>query len=89
MLHESYNYYYDDPTVKGPNSYTVANHGKYFFGVGNIQVTYERQVNSRFGLSLQPYMKLPLTNIGYSQARLQTMGVAVGVNWHLNAVAKP
>jgi len=89
MLHESYQYFYDQPYAKGPSAYTVTHPGKYFFGIANIQATYERQINSKFGLSLQPYMKLPLTNIGYSQARLQTMGVAIGVNWHLNQQAKP
>ena len=89
MLHESYQYYYSDPYAKGPKSYTVANPGKYFFGIANLQATYQRQINSKVGLSVQPYLKLPLANIGYSQARLQTMGVAIGVNWNLNSLTKP
>ncbi|MGZ3754714.1 MAG: hypothetical protein ACXVAY_03090 [Mucilaginibacter sp.] len=89
MLHESYQYYYADPYAKGPKNYTVANPGKYFFGIANLQATYQRQINSKVGLSIQPYLKLPLANIGYSQARLQTMGVAIGLNWNLNSLTKP
>jgi len=89
MLHESYQYYYTDPTTKGPAGFTVPGQGKYFFGIANLQATYTRQVNSKFGLSVQPYMKLPLSNIGYSQVRLQTAGVAVGVNWNINSLTKP
>jgi len=89
MMHESYDYYYSDPTTKGPTAYTVPNHGKYFFGIANIQATYTRQVNSKFGVSVQPYLKLPLTNIGYSQAKLQTAGVAVGLSWNINSLTKP
>ena len=89
MLHESYDYYYNDPAAKGPSDYTVPNHGKYFFGIANVQATYTRQVNSKFGVSIQPYLKLPLTNIGYSQAKLQTAGVAVGLSWNINALTKP
>jgi hypothetical protein len=89
MLHESYQYYYADPTTKGPVAYTVPSSGKYFFGIMNLQATYQRQVNSKVGLSIQPYMKLPLTNIGYSQVRLQTAGVAVGLNWNINSLTKP
>jgi cytoskeletal protein RodZ len=89
MLHESYDYYYNDPAAKGPAAYTVANHGKYLFGIANIQATYTRQVNAKFGISVQPYLKLPLTNIGYSQAKLQTAGVAVGLSWNINSLTKP
>ena len=89
MLHESYQYYYASAYAKGPTNYTVANPGKYFFGIANLQATYERQINSKVGLSIQPYLKLPLTNIGYSQARLQTMGIAIGLNWNLNSLTKP
>ena len=89
MMHESYQYYYASAYAKGPSNYTVANPGKYFFGIANIQATYQRQINSKVGLSIQPYLKLPLTNIGYSQARLQTTGVAIGLNWNLNSLTKP
>jgi len=89
MLHESYQYYYADPTTKGPVAFTVPNSGKYFFGIMNLQATYRHQVNSKVGLSIQPYMKLPLTNIGYSQVRLQTAGVAVGLSWNINSLTKP
>ena len=89
MLHESYNYYYADPNTKGPVAYTVPNSGKYFFGIMNLQATYQRQINSKVGLSIEPYMKLPLANIGYSQVKLQTAGVAVGLSWNLNSLTKP
>lgn len=89
MMHESYQYYYADPTTKGPVAFTAPPSGKYFFGIMNFQATYQRQVNSKFGLSITPYLKLPLTSIGYSQVRLQTAGVAVGLNWNINSLTKP
>ncbi|HEY8931149.1 MAG TPA: hypothetical protein VIM55_18230 [Mucilaginibacter sp.] len=98
MMHESYKFTYandaaagpyGNTTSAGPASYTVPNHGKYFFGVMNLNATYERQLNSKVGISVQPYLKVPLTNIGYSQVKLQTTGVAVGLNWNLNSLTKP
>jgi hypothetical protein len=89
MMHESYQYYYADPTTKGPVAFTAPPSGKYFFGIMNLQASYQRQVNSKFGLSITPYLKLPLTSIGYSQVRLQTAGVAVGLNWNINSLTKP
>jgi hypothetical protein len=89
MLHESYSYDYGDAGYPGPASYAVKGKGKYFLSIMNLQASYERKVNSNFGLSLTPYLKLPLSDIGYSQVKVQTFGVAVGVNWNINSLTKP
>ena len=92
MLHESYKFSYSSSGydgATGPLNYTVPNPGKYFFGIVNLNATYERQINSKVGISVQPYMKLPISNVGYSQVKLQTTGVAVGLSWNLNSLTKP
>ncbi len=93
MLHEAYTFNYKNlnynSTTTSPLNYTVPTSNKYFFGVLNINATYEHQLNSKVGLSIQPYLKLPLTNIGYGQVRLQTTGIAVGLSWNLNSTSKP
>ncbi|MDP9079227.1 MAG: hypothetical protein M3O71_17500 [Bacteroidota bacterium] len=89
MLHESYKFQYEYGGPQGPTNYTVAKPGKYFFGIVNLNATYERQVTSKVGVSIQPYLKLPLSNVGYSQVKLQTTGVAVGLSWNLNSLTKP
>lgn len=89
MLHESYQFNYADPYTNEPSKFTVPNSGSYFFGILNLNATYDRQLNEKVGVSLTPYLKLPLTNIGYSQVRLQTTGVAVGLRWNLNSMSKP
>ncbi|BAU55108.1 hypothetical protein [Mucilaginibacter gotjawali] len=89
MLHESYKFNYAGTYETGPSNYTVPGIHKYFFGVLNLNATYEHQVNSKFGISVQPYLKLPLGNLGYSQVHLQSTGVAIGVTWNLNPLQKP
>jgi hypothetical protein len=89
MLHENYVFNYNNSYQAGPASYSVPGVSKYYFGVFNINATYQRQINSKVGISLQPYLKLPLTNLGYSQVKLQTTGVAVGLNWNLNSPSRP
>lgn len=89
MMHESYNYDYGDAAYPGPSSYAVKGKGKYIFSIMNLQASYERKVNSNIGLSLTPYLKLPLSDIGYSQVKVQTFGVAIGVNWNINSLTKP
>lgn len=88
MLKENYQYNYADPYTVGPSSYNAPNGNKYFFSVLNLNATYEHQINSKVGISIEPYLKLPLTNVGYSQVRLQTTGVAVGLTWNLNSLSK-
>jgi hypothetical protein len=89
MLHESYQFNYADPGTQGPTNFNVQQTNKYFFGVLNLQATYQRQINSKVGVSIQPYMKVPLTGIGASQVKLQTEGVALGLSWNLNSLSKP
>jgi hypothetical protein len=89
MLNENYQYNFASAYTYGPTSYHVPNSSNYFFGVLNLNATYEHQVNSKVGVSIEPYLKLPLTNIGYSQVKLQTTGVAVGLTWNLNSLTKP
>jgi len=88
MLKENYQYSYSNPYIP-TTAYAVPNSNSYFLGVLNLNATYEHQINSKVGISVEPYLKLPLTNIGYSQVRLQTTGVAVGLTWNLNSFTKP
>ncbi|PJJ83128.1 porin family protein [Mucilaginibacter auburnensis] len=88
MLRESYAYTYAGPYT-GVSSYDVKSPGKYLFGAVNFQATYRRQINSKLGINVMPYIKIPLAEVGYSRVRLQTAGVAIGFNWNLNSLGKP
>jgi hypothetical protein len=89
MLNEDYHFNYAKPYNYTPTDYNVVNENQHFLGVLNLQATYQRKLNSKVSLAIQPYLKIPLTDIGYSQVRLQTAGVAVGLSWNLNSLAKP
>lgn len=89
MLHQDYTFNYATAYPAGPTNYTVKNNGNYYLGVLNLNATYQRQLNSKFGISIQPYLKLPLAEVGYAKVRLQTTGVAVGLTWNLNPSLKP
>ncbi|HEY4326882.1 MAG TPA: hypothetical protein VGN20_23045 [Mucilaginibacter sp.] len=91
MLNENYKFNYANSNYYGkvlPSSFTVPHSDTYFFGVANLSATYQRQLNSKIALDVQPYLKLPLTELGYGQVRLQTTGVAVGLTWNLNSLSK-
>jgi len=84
MLKEDYTYSYPYPGTVGPDGYSTQNRNQHYFGVLNLSGTYQRSLNQKFSLALQPYVKLPLTNIGYGQVKLQSMGLAVGLSYHIN-----
>jgi hypothetical protein len=89
MLKEKYSYDYSQPYISGPTNFTITNRNQHILGILNLDATYTRQVNSRLGIMAQPYMKIPLTNIGYSQVRLRSAGVALGLHWNINQSKTP
>ena len=88
MLQEAYSFNYASAGTAGPTNYTVPNPDKYLFKILNLNATYERQISSKAGVTVEPYLKMPLADIGYSQVKLQTAGVAVGLTWSLSS-SKP
>lgn len=89
ILREDYKFNYTGAYAYGPAGYSVINKNRNILGVLNLDATYDHQINSKFGISFQPYLKLPLSNVGASQAKLQSAGVAVGISWNLNSFKKP
>jgi len=88
MLNQSFKFNYANSYVYGPSHFDVPGNYKYLFSVLNLNATYQRQLSSKVGLTVQPYLKLPMADIGYSQVRLQTTGIAVGLSWNLNSLTK-
>jgi hypothetical protein len=97
MLREDYQFNYGNGSAygyggsapTGPAHYTVINKNHNILSVLNIDATYTHQINSKFGVTVQPYTKVPLSDVGASQVRLQSTGVAFGINWNINASSKP
>jgi len=85
MLQQDYNFAYSSSSGVTPKDYSVPNSSSYLFKILNLNATYQRKISSKAGVTVQPYLKLPLADIGYSQVKLQTTGVAVGLTWSLDS----
>jgi hypothetical protein len=85
MLRENYRFDYNNNPGWASTNFDIKNQNQHILGVLNLNATYQRRINEKFGLNLQPYMKLPLTSIGYGKVDLQSTGVAVGVSWFLTS----
>lgn len=89
MLRENYTFNYGGAYPQPASTYNIRNKNQHVFGVLNLNATYQRRVSSKLDIGLQPYVKLPLTNIGYGQVDLKSAGVAASLMWNFNSHTKP
>ena len=86
MLKEKYEFIYQNPG-RNPGHYQVSNRNRHFMGVGNIAVSYEKKLNKNLGIAIQPYAKLPLTEIGFGNVKLISAGVSANLNINISKIA--
>jgi hypothetical protein len=78
MKNEHYNYEYKNSS--GQYYYynrSVDNQNKHYFSVFTISGGYQYNLNNRFSLMAEPYVKLPLKGIGYGKMKLNSAGIMV------------
>ncbi|WP_421946252.1 hypothetical protein [Pedobacter sp.] len=80
MLKERYDYTYQNSYASGPSSYQIRNQNQHLLGIANVGVTFQHKINNKFAVGISPFMKIPLTNIGYGNSKLSSTGVAISVN---------
>ena len=84
MLREDYHFSYVEQDPETAVSYHAVNENQHWLSVLNFQATFEKRLNSRVSIGFQPYMKIPLSNIGFAGVKLQSLGMAVILNWNFN-----
>ncbi|MGQ7853892.1 hypothetical protein ACUN24_06540 [Pedobacter sp. WC2501] len=82
MLKEKYSYSYNG-TYQGPENFEVRNQNQHYLGIANVGVEFQHKINNNLSISAKPFMKIPLTDIGYGNSKLSSTGVAVSVNMNL------
>lgn len=88
MLNEGYSFTYETPATRGPKSYYISNKNKHYLGILNFGVAYERKVSDEVSIGFQPYLKLPVTDIGYGNVKLLSTGVLTSVKLNLSSKTK-
>lgn len=84
MLREDYSFSYVEQDDDTALAYHVVNENQHWLNVINLQTTIEQRLNSRLSVGIQPYMKIPLGNIGFAGVKLQSLGMAVILSYNLN-----
>jgi hypothetical protein len=82
MLKEKYSYTYDG-SYQRPQDFEVKNQNQHYLGIANIGVEFQHKINNKISIGARPFIKLPLTDIGYGNSKLSSTGVAVSLNMNL------
>lgn len=82
MLKEKYSFSYNG-TYQGPQNFEVKNANQHYLGIANVGIEFQHKINHDLSISAKPFMKIPLTDIGYGNSRLSSTGVAISVNMNL------
>ena len=76
MKEEDYQYNYKTPGGYPYNYYhSVSNENNHYFAVLTLSGGYQYQINKRFSVMGEPYVKLPLSGIGVGKIDLNSMGL--------------
>lgn len=79
MLDEQYSFSYQNLNARGLSSFSTGYQNNHFFGIANLSLSYKRSITNNVRLAFNPYLKLPLTDLGYGNIRLRSAGMSVGV----------
>ena len=77
MKTEAYNYYYKN-TAGGPllnRQWSIHNENQHFFSVLTMSGGFRRQLSQSIFVMGEPYIKLPLSGIGYGKVKLNSTGI--------------
>jgi hypothetical protein len=80
MKRETYNYQYKNSTGQVyTHKWTLRDKNKHYFSVLTLSGGYQRNINNTFSIMAEPYMKIPLSGVGYGKVKLNSAGILVSV----------
>jgi len=77
MLDESYQYNFEDPNPGARQGWDSKRSSFCPLNMINVAVAYEYQVLPRLRLGIEPYLKIPLEGIGWSDIKLYSTGASL------------
>lgn len=62
--------------------YEIRGENTHFLSIADLSMTLEKRVSNKVSVGLRPFIKVPLTGIGYGQTKLESKGLAVNLGLH-------
>ena len=79
MRSENYDYEFTQTNQPGGHNYlSYTNETKNWFSVANFSVGYTHKVGSNGNFRIEPYLRLPLTNLGTANMPIMSTGLNIG-----------
>ena len=83
MKRESYEYEYERNGQYGKGFSTYKNESKNWLSVANFSLGYQHQLGGIGSIRVEPYLKLPLKNLGVYNLPITSMGINIGFTRNL------
>ncbi|HKK25641.1 MAG TPA: hypothetical protein VJ941_08445 [Gracilimonas sp.] len=83
MLSEDYTFSYDYSYYGQETNYSERSGKAHLFSNSSLSIGYEYDIHKNWSLSAEPFIKVPLKEVGWGNARLYTLGTFVTLNYRL------
>lgn len=80
----TYNYYYIGGSTLRQSYWESDSTSTYLFSILNLSAGFERALNKRFSLQVEPYFKIPMKGLGYGKLDLNSYGIYFSVKYKFN-----
>jgi len=83
MLSEDYYYHYQDyNNPRLVDSWHLNNENQHWFGIYNLSFGYQRGLGSDWFFEIEPFIKVPMSGVGFGQVDLWTTGCYFSVKYN-------
>ena len=83
MLTEDYYYQYENNDQQHlVQSWSGKNENQHYFAIYNLSVGYQRAIGKQWFLEIEPFIKLPLTGIGFGDVDLWSTGSSFSIKYN-------
>ncbi len=76
MLNESYRYNFEQPNPGSKEGWNSKNTSSFLFNMVNFTIGFERQILPGFMIGIEPYVKVPIEEIGWLNLKLFSTGAS-------------
>jgi hypothetical protein len=83
MLNEDYRFRYDDNRYDLAEGINIRNGTRHWFNNANLSVGYELDIHPNWSLRVEPFLKIPVSGVGWGDVKLYSAGSFVSVNFKI------
>ena len=83
MLNESYRYNFEQPNPGAKDGWNSRNTSRFLFNMVNFTIGFEHQILPGFMIGIEPYIKIPIEEIGWSNLKLFSTGASLTLRYSI------